>query len=130
MSLEVTALYAALLALVGLVLTGLVGRARSRTTISLGDGGDPRLIEAMRRHANWVETVPIALILIAIAEINGAPDAWIHGLGGVLLAARLIHPFGINATDMRTIPRFVGMLGTMLAEVAAIGLVLWQVVMG
>ncbi len=54
----ITGLYAALLVLLSLVLAGLVGATRARKkTISLSDGGDAELFEAMRRHANLVEYV-------------------------------------------------------------------------
>jgi uncharacterized membrane protein YecN with MAPEG domain len=59
----ITALYAALQ---GLVMIGLLiplGRLRSQTNVSLYDGGNPQLAAAIRRHANWTEYVPFALLL-------------------------------------------------------------------
>jgi uncharacterized membrane protein YecN with MAPEG domain len=126
MLLAVTGFYAALLGLVAIALTVMTGRVRIGTTISLGAGSDDRLLEAMRRHANWVENVPFILLLIAIAEIDGAAKWWIHVLGATLLIARIVHPFGIKAGTMRTMPRFIGMLGTLLVAFGAIVTVLWQ----
>ena len=126
MALHVTALYAGLLGLVGLVLAGLVGRARAKTNISLNDGGNKELIEANRRHMNWVEYVPFILLLLAIAELNGAAKTWVHVMGGVLLISRLIHPFGISADKMMMWQRGAGTSGTFVVGFAALVTVLWQ----
>ena len=94
MPVPITALYAALLGLVMIVLQLLVGRQRLDTDVSLYDGGHPALAVAIRRHANWAEHVPFALILLALIELNGASAVWLHGLGATLLVARIVHPFG------------------------------------
>lgn len=127
MPVATTALYAALLATLQIVLQQAVGRTRLQAGISLGDGGDPALLEAMRRHANFLEQVPLSLLLMLILELNGTPKAWIHGLGSALLLARLIHPFGLRSGESRVPARLVGALGTLLVQVVAIGMLLWQV---
>ena len=119
MPLPITALYAGLLALVGVVLQQLVGRERMRTEISIGDGGDPQVLAAMRRQANFVEQVPLALILLALLELNGASAAWVHALGAILLVARIVHPFGIDASNMRYPTRAIGAIGTLGMVVVA-----------
>jgi uncharacterized membrane protein YecN with MAPEG domain len=126
MQLYVTGLYAGLLALIGFVLAFLVGSKRGKLKISLGDGGNVGMIEANRRHMNWLEYVPIALILMAIIEINGGSSNWLHVLGGTLTAARIIHPFGITMAKMMHPARFVGATLTMLVTAASIVTVLWQ----
>jgi uncharacterized protein len=122
----VTSLYAGILALVCLVLAGAVGQARSKSGISLGDGGDKVLLTAMRRHMNFVEFVPLILVLMALIELNGAPKGWLHGLGGVLVAARLIHPFSLDPDHMMKWSRFAGAMGTMLVLLASGLILLWQ----
>jgi len=128
MPLQVTALYAALLGIVGIVLMGMVGRERGRAKISLNDGNIKPLIEANRRHMNWVENVPFILLLMAIAELNGGSKTWLHVMGSVLLIARLIHPFGINTEKMMMWQRAVGTGGTLIVGLAAIVTVLWQLI--
>lgn len=130
MALHVTALYAALQGLIGLVLLNRVGQLRGRTNISLGDGGKRELIEADRRHMNWVENVPFILVLFAIIELNGGSRTWLHVMGVTLLAARLIHPFGIDAEKMMLPQRIVGAGGTVIVTACAIGTLLWQVLVG
>lgn len=126
MPVPVTTLYAALLAVVGLVLQQLVGRERLRADVSLGDAGDPRLLEAMRRQANFVEQVPLALLLMALVELNGASHGWLHALGALLLVSRIVHPFGLRADQMRVPPRLIGTLGTLLVVLALIVMALAQ----
>ena len=67
-----TAFYAALLALLYLGLSGWVMAERLSGNILHGDGGDADLQKRMRSQANFVEYVPIALILIALLEARGA----------------------------------------------------------
>lgn len=120
MPLPITALYAALLGAVGIVLQQLVGRERLRAEVSIGDGGDSGLAVAMRRQANFVEQVPLALLLFAVIESNGAPAAWLHGLGLTLLISRIVHPFGLKPDYMRVRARFLGAFGTLLVVIGEI----------
>ena len=78
----ITPLYAALLGLVLLVLSGRVIFAVRAKGVSLGDGEDPDHLPIIRSQANFIEYVPMILILIGFAEAGGASDGWIHGLGG------------------------------------------------
>ncbi len=128
MLVPVTGIYVALLALVGLALQQHVGRERLRAGISLYHGDDELLAVAMRRQANFVEQVPIALMLLAVLELNGAGAIWLHGLGSALLVARVVHPFGLEMQDFKRMPRFIGALGTLLVVLLASGKVLWLLV--
>ena len=94
---QVTALYAGLLALVYLILSVWVIRVRIRQKVHAGDKGDPVMANAMRVHANFAEYVPMALILLLLAEMQGAPALALHVLGAVLLLARIMHALGMAA---------------------------------
>lgn len=128
MSLTITGLYAGLLAIVGLALTFHAGSGRAKTGISLGTGSSDLLLERVRRHANFIETVPIALILLAVLESSGKSAVTLHVLGSTLLVARIIHPFGLSATDMKKMPRFIGMLLTILVIFVSACMAIWQYV--
>jgi uncharacterized protein len=112
MTLAITAPYAALLALILIVLNLAAIRARGKTTIALGERGDDRLLEACRRQMNLVENVPIALILMALAEAGGAGATVLNTAGVVLVLARLIHPFGITVTNAAHPLRIAGAVVT------------------
>ena len=92
----ITPLYAGLLALFYVGLSGWVIRVRVRQKVLSGDNGDPVMINAMRTHANFAEYVPLALILIVLAEAQGAPAAALHALGAALLLARIMHAVGLG----------------------------------
>ena len=130
MPLPISALYAAGLALVGLGLMQHVGRHRLRVGVSLGDGGDPGLLAAMRCQANYIEQVPMALILIVLVEANGAAAWWVHMLGAILLVSRIIHPFGLDAEDMSKKARLIGAVGSLAVTVLAAGTLVWGVIAG
>ena len=130
MPVPITALYAGLLGLVFLVLEVPIGRLRTITNISLYDGGNKELAVAIRRHANFVEHVPLALLLLALLELGGAGSGLLYGLGGVLLLARVLHPFGIDYDKMRNPLRGIGALGTMGVILIASGTLIWRALAG
>jgi uncharacterized protein len=115
----ITALYAGLLGLVSMGVSFPAGSLRGKLGVVVGDGGNKDLLLAMRRHANFVEYVPLALILIALLELNGVAARTIHVLGAVLLIARLAHAYGIKVDIMKTPGRMVGAVGTMLVTAVA-----------
>ena len=121
----ITGLWAALQVFVAIALITPVGRLRGKYDVSIHAGGHPDLDVAIRRHANWAEHVPFALLLIALLELNGGSSGLLHGLGGGLLACRIAHPLGLKAETMRSPLRGIGALGTLLVTlVAAIALLL------
>ena len=94
----VTPLYVALLALWLLVLSARVIRERQAARVSLGDGGNRRLQRAIRGHANFVEYVPLALLMLAILEMARFSIYLIHLLGIALLLGRLLHGYALAFT--------------------------------
>lgn len=117
--LTITALYAALLALIGIVLASGSGLLRAKTGVSLGPGEDPRQLVAFRRHGNFAEWVPLTVVLIAILELNGVTGTAIHALGATLVVARIAHPLGLKADDMSGAGRLIGAALTMLVTLVS-----------
>lgn len=99
MTLHITALYAALLGIWAVALSNYVSINRGRYKILHGDGGNPAMAAIIRRHGNLAEYLPLALILLALAEASGLGATWMHVLGLILVISRLIHPFGISVTN-------------------------------
>ena len=112
MQVSITSLYAALLALLFVALAGLVVRARWKYRTGLGIGTEPGMERAVRVHANFVEYVPLALVMLLLAELGGARPLLLHACGGVLLASRLLHAYGLSSTSGRSFGRFWGTAGT------------------
>ena len=87
-----TLLYASLLGILIVVLGLRVSLRRRRHHVSLGDGGDPQLTFRIRALGNFVEYVPFAILLTALVELSGGRAAVLHGIGSVLLVARISMP--------------------------------------
>ena len=117
--LAVTSLYAALLGLLFVPFTARVGIYRLRNKISLGDGGDPELLKRVRGQANFVETVPIALILIALMELAGASATWLHALGVLLVGSRISHYLQITGFIRPLVFRGGAIVATLLVYLIA-----------
>ena len=115
----ITALYAGILGLMSIVLALGAGSLRGKLKVSIGDGGHPELLLAMRRHGNFVEFVPLALILIGLLEMNGVGATAIHALGAALVLARVCHATGLKADTLAGPTRAIGAVGTMLVVVVA-----------
>jgi uncharacterized membrane protein YecN with MAPEG domain len=90
-----TPLYAGLLGLLYALLSGRVMWWRMRSGVLTGDGSGEAGLAMIRAHANFMEFVPISLVLILLIELGGGDPYWIHGLGGTLLAARVLHAIGM-----------------------------------
>ena len=76
-----TGLYAALLGLLFVVLSVRTLRLRRNLRIAVGDAGNPKMLRAMRVHSNFAEYIPLSLLLIYLAEAQGANGLLIHALG-------------------------------------------------
>ena len=85
MSLSITPLYGGLIGLLLVSLSVRVILRRRSAHVSLGDGEDKNLLKRMRVQANCAEYAPIGLILLAMAELQGAPGWVVHLLGLMLL---------------------------------------------
>ena len=68
---------------------------RGKLEVMAGDGGEKDLNVAVRIQGNFIEYVPMALLLIIICEMEGYPQASIHGLCWALIVARLAHVHGM-----------------------------------
>ena len=115
----VTALWAALNGLLALGLAIHVSRTRARLRIGIGDGGNPEMARAIRLHGNNAEYLALALVLLAVDEILGAPELAIYVLGALLLLGRLLHAFGLGRSTGTSTARAVGVTLTWLAILLA-----------
>ncbi|MDX2167953.1 MAG: MAPEG family protein [Deltaproteobacteria bacterium] len=126
----ITALYAALNALIMVTLALLVVRHRGRAKAGIGDGGDPGLALAIRAHGNNTEYVPYALVLLLLVELGAWPAWLVHVLGIMLTVGRVAHGYGLSQSKGTSPGRAIGMLGTWLAILIAAGLCLWRAIVG
>ena len=110
--LSITPLYIALLGLLWIIFTLRVGLYRNKNKINLGDGGDPELQRRIRGQGNFIESVPLAVVLLVVMELVGAPFTLLHILAAMLVAGRLLHYIGV--TDLGPfVCRPIGMFATL-----------------
>ena len=118
MPVPVTMLYAGLFAIMLAVLSVRVVRFRRSKKIGILTGDDQEMAQAVRVHGNFTEYVPMALILMALLELNGAPSLSIHTMGIVFAVGRLLHAIGLTQTIRGGKLRVVGMLLTFVVLVS------------
>jgi len=115
----ITLFYAGLNGLIALGLAFLVVRQRRRTRTLFGAGGNPDLERAIRAHGNFVEYVPLILILLLLLELSGTPALRLHIMGAALTVARLLHAWGLSRSSGRSFGRGVGATLTWAVLLAA-----------
>ncbi|KAF2871015.1 membrane-associated, eicosanoid/glutathione metabolism protein [Massariosphaeria phaeospora] len=114
-----TATWAAPFAAYYLFLQGRIVYHRLTTKTGLGhqidaaNGNTDPLYIANRCQVNFVENVPIALIIALLAELNGANRTYINTGLGVLFALRVSHAeLGLTIQNGLGLGRLVGFYGT------------------
>ena len=118
MSVSITALYAGILALILIALAINVTLHRVKLRVPLGDGGNAQMRRMIRLHGNAAEYIPLALVMMAIYELNGGGHTGLHIVGSALVAGRVVQTWGMWATDMTNIGRQIGQSLTWLALIA------------
>jgi uncharacterized membrane protein YecN with MAPEG domain len=126
---RITAFYAALSALLIVILAIRVTLQRRATRIGIGDNGDHALAKRVRAHANSVEFIPIALILLLVCELLAIAPLWLHVFGIAIVLGRILHAWGLNASSGVTIGRSGGYVLTVLAIIVMALVMLWQSVL-
>ncbi|HEY4942991.1 MAG TPA: MAPEG family protein [Rhizomicrobium sp.] len=124
---QMVAFYAAINALIMLVLGMLVVRARVKTRTEIGDGGNPAMVGPLRAHANNTEYVPMAIIMLVILYSLGASIYMLHAVGATLTLGRLLHAVGLTRNVGTSLARLLGMILTWLSYLIAIAVMLWLV---
>ena len=117
MQLPITAITAAICAIMLLITAIDTVRQRIRSKTAFGDGGgDAKLISASRSHGNLAEHAPIAIILIGLLEQTHVNHLALSAVAATFLFARVFHIFGLYApmSTKPPVPRQIGVIGTWL----------------
>jgi uncharacterized membrane protein YecN with MAPEG domain len=120
-----TLLFAALHALMLMGLTAQVSRWRGKAQVGIGAGQSDELRRWVRVHGNFIEYVPLALLLLALLEIAGVGRQWIFTGGALLLLGRVLHAWGLGRHAGTSMGRFLGMVLTMVVLGSAAVAALW-----
>ncbi len=111
-------LYIGLAAILLMVLSVNVMRLRGRHGVGIGDGGHEDLARAIRVQANFVEYVPIALLLLLCVDLVGDAKWIVHLLGILLLVGRVLHAIGLAGSSGRSLGRAAGVVLTFVVLIA------------
>jgi uncharacterized membrane protein YecN with MAPEG domain len=123
---RITGLYAAIAALFVVIVGFRVTLRRRAIKVGIGNGGDSILAQRIRVHANAVEYLPIALILLLILELNQTEPLLLHVFGILLLLGRVLHAWGLSMSPGVTPGRGSGMVLTWGTIAAMAVLLIWQ----
>lgn len=121
MILPITLTIAGAAALINIWLGFRVGQIRTAAGISIGDGGNGRLLARMRAHANFTEYTPFVLILIGLIEYSRGTTLWLWAVGVVFIIARILHAFGMDGIGKARL------VGTLVTMVTLLGLGLYAI---
>lgn len=116
-NLNITLWFIGLFAVIQVPLTMMVGLRRAETRIGFLDGGDKTLLRRMRAHGNYVENVPMVILVLAAAEWCGTPAWALWSAGGLMLAGRLLHVVAM-LKGAGAVPRASSMMLTLLPMLA------------
>lgn len=127
MSIPVTLMYASFFALFGLVLSFRAGSARGNSGVSVlyGDPANMELAERVRVHQNFLEYVPMILIVMGGIEAMGASRMFLYIVGDLLVIARIAHAIGLKHDNMAHKGRLIGAGGTALITLVVGAYGLW-----
>jgi hypothetical protein len=118
MILPITLTIAGAAALVNIWLMIRVGQVRTSEKVSVGDGGNEKVIRRMRAHANFGESLPVILILIAVIELATGSSTWLWIVGGLYMLGRVAHGIGMDGGKLGK----GRMIGTVLTMLITLGL--------
>ncbi len=124
----VSLLFGAAFVSLGVVLASRVIAGRVKYDVDNGDGDIPDLAQRIRAHGNFTEQAPLALVILAFAEIAGAATWAVVGLGSALLLTRGLSALGLTLTREQNSLRKAGAGLTQVSLMAAVGVVLYTAV--
>lgn len=108
--LPITGTVAALASVALVALSVPVSLRRKKVDTRIGMGDDPTLLRRIRAQGNFIEYVPLALIVLALCEYRAVPGVWVYTIAVLLVLGRAFHTAGMLSgwTPIRA----TGMLAT------------------
>jgi uncharacterized protein len=115
----VSALTAGVLIVMQMALMLTVVLARRRNRQSLGDGGNPDMLQAIRRHGNFAENAALFIAGFALLELTDGNRPALEIMCAIFVLARISHAIGLSLPKTVNGFRVVGIVATI-----AVGMVL------
>lgn len=91
----ITGLYASVLTLMFVALSGYIIKGRQKYKINLHDGENIDLTKRIRAQANFIEYTPLFLILLYLCEQSQLSAPYLHTLGLIFIISRALHAYGL-----------------------------------
>ena len=113
LDIQATLFFASLFGILHVIFTLRVGAYRLKNKINLGDGDDKELRNRIRAHGNFIENVPIALLLLLLNDLHGTSTVVLISVGTILLISRLTHYLTIASRRLPRVLRPLSMIGTL-----------------
>jgi uncharacterized membrane protein YecN with MAPEG domain len=95
-----------------------IGKVRHEAKVSVGDGGNEKLLRRMRAQSNFIEQTPLTLALVALVEHAGKGGQWLAPAVALFIAGRVCHAIGMDGNFNAGRP--IGMLTAMLLQLVLI----------
>ena len=111
-------------ALINIWLSIRCGQVRTAEKVSVGDGGNDKLIRRMRAHANFNENAPIVLIMIAALEFAHPGSSALAAVAGVFMLGRVAHGLGMEGGTFGS----GRLIGTLITLFTLLGLAIWAII--
>ncbi|TVZ41121.1 hypothetical protein P886_0460 [Alteromonadaceae bacterium 2753L.S.0a.02] len=118
--LPVTSFMAASLGILMFLLTWLVSMRRAVLgkqagdigKFVFGDGDDETLRRRIRAFGNFVEYSPYALVMVALIELQHAPNSLLWSLAAAFVIGRIVHAIAMLYNPRFPLPRALAMFTT------------------
>jgi len=129
----ISALIAAVLAIMQVVFMLSAGGHRTKTGIGVGTDGDLQLERKVRRHGNLAENAALFIVLLMLAEMTIVPSKVVLILGIIFIIGRIFHAIaftslagshGEDGSKLFKVARWIGALGTAIGLLGAAGYIL------
>lgn len=115
MHLTITAVTAASLAILLVLLAIHTIRLRMKYRVPFADGGHQDLVSAIRAHGNLSEYMPIGITLIGLLEASNADFIILSSLAGGFVLCRVLNAIGLfNPPGPPGPARSVGIVGSLV----------------
>ena len=120
----VSGIAAGVLLIIQIALMSAVIRLRMRDRQSLGDGGHPELLRAIRRHGNFAENAAIFAVCFGLLEMLGEGRTMMVVLCTGFVIGRLLHALGLSqSSTVNNLRKSGTVLSALVGLVAAVRLI-------
>lgn len=125
----ITALYTCVLAIMFLVLSYNVIFLRYRYNIPVGDGGNKEMQQFLQARANFIDYVPLALVMVLVLELMEMTDWVLHVLGSAMVFSRLLQGWGLSMSAGGSVGRISGAIIMHVVIITGALCCLWHFIM-